>query len=123
MRNCDGCEVCCSGYLIGNTRGSWFGNLKPCKYLVNGCQIYKDRPSQCSDYECAWTQGLLPEWMKPSEIGLVVSVEIDRDGRQFLHVMYKDEFSEASKEEINKFVQANQTYFVASKVIPIKEIK
>ena len=113
--------MCCDGHLVGNTRGSWFGNLKPCKYLVGGCTIYKDRPSQCRNYECAWTQGLLPEWMRPDLVGALVSVEIDRDGRQYLKAVCSGELREDVIEEINKFATDNQTYFVTHKVIHIEK--
>ena len=122
MRNCNDCQICCKGFLSGSTRGSWFGGLTPCKYLVDGCTIYSDRPTHCRSYQCAWSQGILPELMKPSELNMVVSVEIDSSGKQFLKVVYTGELSDEIEEELDNFVSKNDTYYLKTKIIPIKRI-
>lgn len=119
MRQCDECQLCCKGYLQGTTRGSWFGNLKPCKYLDTGCIIYNDRPSQCRNYFCAWVQGLFPEWMRPDKISIVISVENDAMGKQFLKVSHTKPIDEEVLKEINNFVNENNTYFQTVRIIPI----
>lgn len=119
MRACEDCQACCTGYLQGNTRGSWFGNMKPCKYLDNQCTIYNDRPTQCRNYFCAWAQELLPLSMRPDKIGAVVSVENDAQGVQFLKVSHSDPIRDGVLKEINRFVKENNTYFLTVKVIPI----
>lgn len=120
MRECDGCQRCCQGYLIGTARGSWFGNLKPCKYLEDKCTIYQDRPSQCRNYYCAWKQGILPVWMKPDKINAVISVNNDENKKQFLNVMYTGELDSDVIFELNKFCTENSTYFKLLKIIPIE---
>ena len=119
MRNCEECQACCQGYVQGSTRGSWFGNLKPCKYLVNECTIYEDRPSQCRNYFCAWTQELLPIEMRPDKIGVVVSVEVDGQGKQYLKAIHKNPLDQDFLDEINRFVKEHNTYFTSVRVIPI----
>jgi hypothetical protein len=123
MRNCDGCDKCCSGFLSGTVRGAWFGGLNPCKYLEESCTIYTDRPSQCKNYYCAWIQELLPEWMKPSELNIVASVEVDKYGKQFIKVIYSDIITNDAENEIQNFVTKNNTYYIKTKIIPIKMIK
>ena len=76
FRSCGDCTICCSGTLIGDAFGHPFGNGKKCHYLVeNKCTVYNDRPSTCKKYQCAWSQGLLPEHMRPDRCGVIVSVE------------------------------------------------
>ncbi|NBX71770.1 hypothetical protein EBQ91_02520, partial [bacterium] len=48
---------------------------KPCFYLGDGCTVHDIRPQSCRDYHCAYIQGILPEWMKPSKSKVLVSVE------------------------------------------------
>jgi len=75
FRDCDGCAKCCDGSLVGTAYGNKFGPA-PCIYLKNGkCSIYETRPKMCQKYQCAWSQGLFPEWMKPDLTGTMCSVE------------------------------------------------
>ena len=89
FRACGNCTACCDGHIIGNSYGNTFGYHKPCVFLVNKiCAVYKDRPKSCHDYQCAWSQGILSEWMKPNECGVLISVEINKDtNQQFLRVI------------------------------------
>lgn len=118
MRECGECQACCSGLLIGSARGSFFGNLIPCKFLENECTIYSDRPETCRRYYCAWAQELLPEWTRPDKTGVIVSVET-RKGFQYLNVISKADIKPDLLSEINKFTTENNTFFKITKVIPI----
>lgn len=111
---CDECTACCDGKLIGNSYGNMFGNNVPCKFMVDKkCQIYKNRPSCCVKYQCAWTQKLFPIDMRPDKCGLMVSVETDTDGKKMLKVMELIPIVEYRYyKEINKFCENNDTYFV-----------
>ena len=109
MRNCDGCTKCCEGYLSGTARGAFFGNLISCKFLNKVCTIYSERPSTCYRYQCAWTQELLPVWMKPSEIDLIVSVENDDNGKQFLKAVSPNELETDHKDELEIFCKSKLT--------------
>lgn len=124
FRDCGDCYACCDGYMIHKVYGNQFGNGKKCCFLVDkSCTIYKDRPHSCSYYQCAWSQQLLPEWMKPNECNVIVSVEVDSKGVQFLKVIeMKEQINPEVYEEIKKFVQEQNTYFTFvpyKKVIPI----
>jgi hypothetical protein len=115
FRACGNCTACCDGHVIGNSHGNKFGFHKPCVFLVNKlCSIYKDRPSSCHNFQCAWTQKLFPEWMKPSECGVLISVEINKEnGKQFLRIVEMKEVIEYDVyREIQKFCSENDTYYV-----------
>lgn len=125
FRECGDCHACCDGYLTFKVYGNSFGNGKECFFLVNNaCSIYNDRPKTCSYYQCAWSQKLLPEWMKPNKCNVMVSVEVDTNQQQFLRVIEMNEFiDEKVYDEIKKFVDQNNSYFVKNyvkKIIPIK---
>lgn len=86
FRPCGDCSACCDGHYGGNAYGNQFGKLKPCVFLINKlCSIYETRPGFCQKYQCAWSQHLLNEDMRPDQCGLMVSVENNKEtGKQFL---------------------------------------
>lgn len=86
FRDCGECTACCT-WLIGDAFGYSFGCGQTCKFLENNkCGVYKARPETCRDYQCAWTQQLLPEEMRPDRCGFLVSVE-DYEHGQYLKVL------------------------------------
>jgi len=86
FRSCGDCTACCS-WLVGDSFGWKFGSGKSCKFLeCNGCGVHKARPEVCRDYQCAWSQELLPEEMRPDKCGFLVSVEQNGNG-QYLKVL------------------------------------
>jgi Fe-S-cluster containining protein len=113
FRPCGDCTACCDGWLIGEAKGHPFGNCKACYFLINKlCTIYNDRPQVCRNYQCAWTQHLLPDWMKPNKCGVLVSVETKED-HQFLRVIeMRPAIDYAIYYEIDKFCKESNTYCV-----------
>lgn len=113
FRPCGDCTVCCEGHLVGKAHGNSFGNGKKCIFLVKQeCTIYKDRPETCRKYQCGWSQGLFPEWMKPNKTGIMVSIEW-KEGKQYLkaiEISPKVEYNVYL--ELDKFCQQNNTYYV-----------
>lgn len=89
FRPCGECSACCDGHLIANSHGNKFGRGMPCAFLAKGlCSIYHDRPGFCHKYQCAWSQRILHEDMRPDKCGLMVSVESNSDTEeQFLKVI------------------------------------
>lgn len=86
FRDCGECTACCT-WLIGDAFSWKFGGGKTCKFLeCNGCGVHKARPEPCRDYQCAWSQHLLPEEMRPDKCGFLVSVEQNENG-QYLKVL------------------------------------
>lgn len=86
FRPCEECSACCDGHYGGNSYGNNMGNGRPCVFLIKRlCSIYDHRPGFCQKYQCAWSQYLLDEDMRPDQCGLMVSVEKDKDTEiQFL---------------------------------------
>lgn len=114
LRSCGECTACCDGHIIGNAYGHDFGLGKKCFYLVQQkCTIYETRPEVCRKYQCAWTQGLLPEEHRPDKTGLMVSVENDQTGKQYLKGI---EIQPIVPYSIHKtaetFCTENNTYYV-----------
>ena len=72
-RECGECDLCCR-WLNHNGYGQEITLDSPCRFIKNGCSIHKNRPAHCKRYECMWSQGVLPEWMFPKDIRVIVSV-------------------------------------------------
>lgn len=89
FRPCGDCTGCCIGQLAGEIYGRKMWPGKPCDFLICGkCTIYEDRPvSPCQKFQCAWSQHLFDEDMRPDKIGIMVSVETAKDGSQFLRLV------------------------------------
>lgn len=81
-RQCGDCDMCCK-WLFNNVNGHIMKPGSPCFYLGEACTIYEDRPQACRNYFCAYIQDLLPEWMKPSLTGILVSPERWGDRKQY----------------------------------------
>ena len=74
VRECGECDLCCR-YLSHEVYGQHVSSENPCRFIKNGCSIHPNRPAQCKRYQCFWAQGVLPEWMFPKDIGVLVSVK------------------------------------------------
>ena len=74
VRECGECDLCCR-YLTHEVYGQKVSSENPCRFIKNGCSIHPNRPAQCKRYQCFWAQGVLPEWMFPKDIGIMVSVK------------------------------------------------
>ena len=85
FRECGECDLCCR-WLSHNVYGQEITLDSPCRLIKNGCSIHKNRPAHCKRYECLWSQGVLPEWMFPKDIRIIVSVKNWPHG-QWLEVM------------------------------------
>ena len=117
FRPCGDCTACCTGALIGKAYGNWFNPGNPCVFLVEQkCSIYETRPQACRNYQCAWSQGLFPDWMKPTESNVLVSVE-QKDDNQFLRVklLTDNPLHKKTKALLDQWVKDNNTYYVVNK--------
>ena len=74
IRECGECDLCCR-WLTHDVYGQIVSPKNPCRFIKNGCSIHKNRPAHCKRYDCMWSQGVLPEWMYPKDIGIMVSVK------------------------------------------------
>ena len=73
-RECGECDLCCR-WLSHDVYGQQVSPTNPCRFIKNGCSIHPNRPAHCKRYFCMWAQGVLPEWMYPKDIGVMVSVK------------------------------------------------
>lgn len=114
FRPCGDCHACCEGFLNAIAYGNKFGQGKPCKFLCNKqCTIYETRPEVCRKYECAWSQGIIPEWLKPNKVGVLISVETNPDKSQYLRVIeMKPTVDYAVYQTIKEWCQNNNTYYI-----------
>lgn len=88
FRPCGDCTACCSGQLVSNSYGNQFGRGHRCIFLVEEkCTVYETRPQVCRNYQCAWSQNLLDHDMRPDQSGIMVSVETDKNKKQYFKAM------------------------------------
>lgn len=60
MGNCNGCTLCCKLLNIDSTNSPKNELCKHCEEY-KGCTIYKTRPQECKEFNCAYAQ-----WKKAS---------------------------------------------------------
>lgn len=113
FKPCGECTACCTGILAGNIYGNIFNKNKQCIFLVEQkCAIYETRPDTCRNYQCAWSQGLLPDWMKPTECNVIISVE-NENNRQYLKVisLINEDIDPEIIIVLDKWTKENNTYY------------
>lgn len=110
FRPCGECTACCDGNLKSNSYGNVFDKRNNCVFLVNKtCSIYEDRPNTCRNYQCAWSQFLIYEDLRPDKCGVLVSVERKTNSQeQFLKIIQ-------IKEHVN-FETINRIKMCAEKI-------
>lgn len=77
FRDCGSCTECCKNLYIPDVHGHVVYPGSPCFFLCEEkkCTIHENRPKVCKDFQCAWSQNVLPEWMKPDKSNALVCVE------------------------------------------------
>lgn len=75
-RPCGECALCCAGWVRTRVLGNEIDLNRPCPYSSgNHCTIHASRPQDpCRVFFCGWAEAgsELPEWMQPSECGVIV---------------------------------------------------
>ena len=75
-RPCDGCSLCCDGWVKTQVLGHDIGEGRPCPFSSGRhCTIHETRPADpCRIFYCGWAEAnsALPDWMKPSLCGVIV---------------------------------------------------
>lgn len=87
-RNCDGCTICCEGWLFGEAHGKSFSPGRPCHFIGHkGCSIYEDRPyDPCKVFKCQWLSNYdIPAWMKPDTIKVLITKREEK-GHSYLQL-------------------------------------
>ena len=101
FRECGECDLCCR-WLSHKVYGQEITLDSPCRFIKNGCSIHKNRPAHCKRYECMWSQGVLPEWMFPKDIRIIVSVKNWPHGKWLEIVDPEKKMSEEIFRELQK---------------------
>jgi len=85
FRDCGSCTECCKNLYIEDVYGHTVKPGNPCFFLCKEkkCTIHENRPDVCRNFQCAWSQRLLPEWMKPDESNILVCVERWGEQKQY----------------------------------------
>lgn len=119
FRPCDGCNACCEGHLIGEAFGYNFYPSKPCFFLKEKrCSIHLTRPHTCKKYQCAWSQNMFDENMRPDKCGLLVSIEYDINKKQYFKVMeILERIDYSAYNTIKLWTEQLDTYYV---IIPFR---
>jgi len=85
-RSCGSCKACCWIAEIDAFQkpvASWCPHCDLGETL--GCTIYEDRPSQCSDFLCAWIRRPeIPIGLSPEKARIVVTDLLDEDDGEWL---------------------------------------
>ena len=71
-RQCGTCSACCRLPEVPEINKP--ANT-PCKHLCAagyGCQIYKNRPKMCADYQCCWLMGFGAKSDIPEKSGVLI---------------------------------------------------
>src|SRR5215472_4012184 len=82
-RQCGDCFACC--VHLGITELKKYPD-QPCKHLDGAlgpdkrCSIYAKRPSACAIYKCLWRQGIGPDWLRPADSGILITMYDDEGG-------------------------------------------
>jgi hypothetical protein len=64
MRKCGECTLCCTTQRVPELEKPGYTACQFCE-IKKGCKIYDTRPKSCRDFDCAWLQGDMPDWMWP----------------------------------------------------------
>ena len=71
FRECGECTVCCTALTVPSLEKP---KQKECDHLCgdgSGCGIYRERPRECKEFQCLWTQGTLSKNHRPDRIGIM----------------------------------------------------
>ena len=69
MKSCGECTLCCK-LLETHDVPSEIGVY--CHHCLNGCQIYDERPKECRDYQCMWSQmDTVSDELRPDRCGII----------------------------------------------------
>lgn len=99
---CDGCTLCCTLFPV-----KWLNKpaLKKCMYIRdNGCSIHRDKPNECSDFNCAYAMNKkVDRKFRPDQCGIVF--EKLTDDIFFGTIDPEREIMDTAKRQISSFLQ------------------
>ena len=68
MRQCEGCEVCCTVCEVPELSKP---SDKRCGHCNGGCAIYAERPPSCRSFDCYWLTSELSDSLRPDKCGVM----------------------------------------------------
>jgi hypothetical protein len=95
-KSCGDCTACCTIMGVASLNKPHYTS---CKHICHqGCAIYKDKPTECSVWECAWKSGWIDgdERRRPDNLGVMFEFRLV-GGSSFLWVyeVQHDAFSQS----------------------------
>ena len=107
-RDCGGCTVCCEILEIPTLKKP---SRKMCSNVCDtGCGIYNERPSECAQFQCVWSEGYTGNGQRPDKSG-IMAYYIDHPelGRTLLVLEVKPKaFIKRSKQRDRLIKMANE---------------
>lgn len=93
-RTCGECRACCVvlGFEAAPGESSFTKPPNsPCRHLIQiGCEVYRERPSVCRRFECAWISAPnLPEALRPDRCGVLFCTNDHPDGEGYAVFAYE----------------------------------
>ena len=86
-KKCGNCTACCgpSSLHVPGVFGAW----ERCPHArAKTCGIYTDRPRECRDYQCMWTQASAwPSELRPDRCGFI-GIYNEGESEDHLHVVF-----------------------------------
>lgn len=112
FRECKECAACCQGWLSADIYGTKMGDGKKCSFHQNKCLIYNQRPKTCINYQCAWSQYLFPEWMRPDKCKVLINVQDWSKGQYLKCIEMGQKMSDEIFLEIMNFCKKNNCPYI-----------
>ncbi len=73
-RKCGPCNACCKPFPVPEV--GKYDSKSLCRHASDrGCAIYTSRPHACSEYACAWLNGLGGDDYRPDVLGIMIDVQ------------------------------------------------
>lgn len=93
LKPCGECTACCEGFAESNIFGNVMRNGKKCVFLVDEkCCIYKDRPEVCIKFQCAWSQGIISDDLRPDKSGILAYVKnLENNDQEIIAIEMKND--------------------------------
>ena len=110
QRQCSDCTLCCKILGVADLKKPAREYCPHCE-INHGCKIYESRPKECVDFRCAWLLGSIPEELKPSKTGVMItSLAMDLRNQGYLEptkdyvLVYPENIGDEKKEPVKSFL-------------------
>ena len=112
MGECGECTVCCTLSHIKELNKKPWDTCGHC-ILKKGCGIYKDRPNECKEFECAYYQGGSNIELRPDKCGVMF---VKRNNRIFAGILVPDvPVTDTARGQVEAFKQQGYSVILLKK--------